>query len=185
MSIKSVLTAALFKRDETGRTLMYPNGAMGGGYVVPDAATEERMRSILMWLVIGCGLLGGVGMQLLTMWGGQVEDWTALPWTIALSALVAIGVTYRMIIKHLARGLMPAQERMGMAEALKRQAAAMPRWYLMVMVIFGGALAITSVYWIIAGATVGQHLAGLGGSILFGAIVAQAIWGLRQKRTAA
>jgi hypothetical protein len=186
MSIKSVLTAAIFKQDEAGRTIMYPNGAMGRGYVVPDAATAEKMRSFLMWLIIGCGLVGGIGMRLLTMWCGQIEDWTALPWTIAASALVAIGITYRMLIaRRLVRGLVPAEERMGMTEALRRQAAAMPRWYLMVMLVFGGALAITSGYWIIAGASVGQHIAGLGGSILFGAIVAQAIWGLRQKRTTA
>ena len=42
MSIQNVLTAALFKRDEQGRTVMYPNGVIGRGYVVPDAATEQR-----------------------------------------------------------------------------------------------------------------------------------------------
>ena len=184
MSLKSVITAPLFKRDEAGRTLVYPNGATGRGYVVPDAATAERMRSILMWLVIGCGLIGGVGMQQLTMWRGQFEDWTAMTWMIALCALVVIGVAYRMVIRRLVRGLVPAEERMGMGEALKRQATAMPRWYLVVMLVFGGALAISSGYWIIAGTSIGQHLAGLGGSILFGAIVAQAIWGLTH-RTAA
>ena len=74
MSIQNVLTAALFKRDEQGRTVMYPNGVIGRGYVVPDAATEHKMRRTLMWLVLGSGLFGGIGIQVMMFIFGSMGD---------------------------------------------------------------------------------------------------------------
>ena len=65
MSIQNVLTAALFKRDDAGRTVVFPNGAAGRGYFVPDAATEQKLRRKLMWAIVAAGLLGGIGMQIM------------------------------------------------------------------------------------------------------------------------
>lgn len=59
MSIKAFLTSALFKSDQAGRTIVYPNGVAGRGYFVPDAATELRMRRTLMWAVLGSAVFGG------------------------------------------------------------------------------------------------------------------------------
>src|SRR6476646_5706885 len=40
MSIVARLTAEYFKRDQSGRTIVYPFGPWGLGYFVPDVITE-------------------------------------------------------------------------------------------------------------------------------------------------
>ncbi|HZT50002.1 MAG TPA: hypothetical protein VFA64_18655 [Hyphomicrobiaceae bacterium] len=181
MSVKDMLTAALFKRDEAGRTVMYPNGIAGRGYFLPDAAAEQRMRRILMWMVIGAGLYGGLVMQVLTLRYGQVPDWTGEPWTIALSALAVLGIGYRLIVRRLTRGLALANQRMGVLEGLRRQAEAMPRWYLWCIAVLAPPLAAGSVWWMAAFASIPNCLIGLAGTLLFGVATAQAVYGLRHR----
>jgi hypothetical protein len=182
MSVKDMLTAALFKRDEAGRTVMYPNGIAGRGYFLPDAAAEQRMRRILMWMVIGAGLSGGLGMHVLTQLYGQVLDWTAEPWAIALAAMAVLGVGYRVIVWRLTRGLALARQRMGVLEGLRRQAEAMPRWYLWFMAVLAPGLAAGSVWWMASFASIPAFLIGLAGTLLFGTVTAQAIYGLCHRR---
>jgi hypothetical protein len=38
----------MFKSDESGRTLYYPWGSLGRGYVVPDKVTENKIRFFLV-----------------------------------------------------------------------------------------------------------------------------------------
>ena len=90
MSIKTFLTSALFKRDQAGRTIVYPNGVAGCGYFVPDAETERRMRRTMMWAVLASAVFGGAGMVALMTVYGQIFDWTAEPWIIAIAALMAL-----------------------------------------------------------------------------------------------
>ncbi len=181
MSVKDMLTAALFKRDESGRTVMYPNGIAGRGYFLPDGATEQRMRRFLMWMVVGAGLYGGLITQVLTLRYGQVLDWTGEPWTIALSALAALGIGYRVIVRRLTRGLALANQRMGVLEGLRRQAEAMPRWYLWFMAVVAPGLVAGSLWWMVAFASIQTLLIGLAGTLLFGVVTAQAIYGLSHR----
>jgi hypothetical protein len=182
MSIQDMLTSPLFKRDEAGRVVMYPNGALGGGYFVPDTATERRMRRTLMWAVIGSGLFGGIGMVILTAFFGQVYEWTLAPWLIAMAALVAFNFAYRMVAKRLARGMTPAAGRLGMVEAFKRQAEAMPRWYLWFSIILSPLLVVGSLMWMMAEPSVMSYLVGSFGIVLFAAATAQAVYGFRRER---
>jgi uncharacterized membrane protein YuzA (DUF378 family) len=182
LSIKNMLTAAQFRTDDAGRTVMYPNGAWGRGYVVPDAATERKMRSTLMWLVVGCALVGVIGMQIMTSIFGQASEWTtATPWIIVLAALLALGVGYRLIVRMLVRGMTPVEERMGTIETLKRQAEAMPRSYLWFSVIFAPLMVAGSVAWMIVGGSMMKYPLGLVVIVLFGMIMAQAIYGLKHR----
>jgi hypothetical protein len=176
-----MLTAALFKRDEAGRTVMYPNGIAGRGYFLPDAASEQRMRRILMWMVIGAGLSGGLGMQVLTLVYGQVLDWSGEPWAIALFALLALGIGYRLLVWRLTRGLELANQRMGVIEGLRRQAEAMPRWYLWFIVALAPGLVVGSMWWMAAFASIPMFLVGLVGTLLFGTVTAQAVYGLTHR----
>jgi hypothetical protein len=171
----------LFKSDCAGRTLMYPNGAMGRGYVVPDAATEQRMRRTLMWLIVGSGLFGGIGMHAMMTLYGNIDVWTAQTWTIGIGALVAFGIGYQLVAKSLARGMMPAEQRMGMVEALKRQSEAMPRWYLWFIAVFAPSMVAGSVMWMISEASLWGCALCLVGMGLFGAITVQAVHGLKHR----
>ena len=181
MSIQNMLVAPLFKSDGAGRTVMYPNGAMGRGYVVPDAETEQRMRRTLLWLIIGAGLFGGLGMQVMTLFYGQFYTWTAEPWTISIAALVAFGIAYRLVAKALTRGMTPAELRMGMVEALKRQSEAMPRWYLWFIALFAPLMVAGSAIWMLLEASLANYALGVAGIVLFGAIMIQAVHGLTHR----
>jgi hypothetical protein len=182
MSMQDVLTSPLFKRDEAGRVVMYPNGALGGGYVVPDAETERRMRRTLMWAVIGAGLFGGFGITILSAFFGQVYEWTLAPWLIAIAALAAFNFAYRAMAKRLARGMTPAAERLGTVEALKRQAEAMPRWFLWLNIILSPLLVVGSVMWMMTESSVMSYVVGPLGVALFVTTTMQAVYGLRRAR---
>jgi drug/metabolite transporter (DMT)-like permease len=183
MSIQNVLTAALFKRDDAGRTLVFPNGAVGRGYFVPDAATEQKIRRTITWGVIGSSLFGIIGMQIIVAFYGDIFTWSSTPWTIALTALAAYSVGYRVVTKRLVRGMKPAEQRMGVTEALKKQAEAMPRWYLMFMAIIAALMIGGSAFWMVVGLSMMKYLLGLVGIVLFGAIMMQAIYGLSHRRS--
>lgn len=43
------LSDRLFKVDETGRTLFYPWGSLGKGYIVNDKKTEARIRNFIAY----------------------------------------------------------------------------------------------------------------------------------------
>jgi hypothetical protein len=55
MSLKRALTDLSFKRDASGRTIVYLYGRTG--YVVADAANEEKLRTIRFWPIVSprCG----------------------------------------------------------------------------------------------------------------------------------
>jgi hypothetical protein len=181
MSIKNMLTAALFKQRDDGRMVVYPNGAMGRGYILPDAATEQKMRSALMWLVVGSGLFGGIGMQILIMRYGQLFEWGAEPWIVGLMALAVFCLAYRMLARMMMRGMPPVRQRMGMVEAMKRQAEAMPRWYLWFMVVVAPLCLVGSVACILAYSTIASLVLGLLGVVLFASATAQAVHGLQHR----
>jgi len=63
-------------------------------------------------------------------------------------------------------------------ERLKRQAMAMPLWYLWLLAILAPPTMIGSAIWMITGASVVKHVLGSAGLALFAAIAMQAIYGL-------
>jgi hypothetical protein len=99
-----------------------------------------------MWAVVGSAVFGGVGMVALMAIYGQIADWSAEPWIIAVAALVVFNLGYRSWAKHFTRGMAPAIERMRLVEACKFQAEAMPRWYLWFNAIAGPILLVGMVF---------------------------------------
>lgn len=182
MSLQDVLTAPLFKRDQDNRLVMFPNGALGGGYFIPDADTEKRLRKTLMWVIISAGAFGGVGSQIMTLAFGQPAEWSLVTWAVAAGALAVLAFVYRLVASRLAQGLAPSQMRLGLGEAMLRQADAMPRWYLWTIAIGGGLMAAGSLYWVLAADGLGERVLAVVGLALFGAIVVQGIHGLRRAR---
>jgi hypothetical protein len=181
MSLKEMLTAALFKRDDAGRTIIYPNGATGAGYVVPDTATEQKLRKTLFWMIVAAGLFGGVGMQVLTTLYGDVPQWTAQAWGIAAAALAAFAIGYRALVRRLTRGMAPAEQRMGIVEAYKRQADAAPRWYLWFLVVMAPIMFLGSVIYMATGVWIMKYAIGPIGLALSALVMAQGLYGLRQR----
>lgn len=182
MSLQNVLTAPLFKRDPNDRLVMFPNGVLGRGYLVPDAGQEMRLRRTLMWVIISAGLLGGVFSQVAMMAFGSPADWPLAVWAAALLALAALTGAFRLVANRLAQGLEPSEMRLGAREAWMRQAEAMPRWYLWTLAVGGGLMVAGSVMWMVTAQGLIEQLLGLLGLALFGGIVLQAVLGLKRPR---
>jgi hypothetical protein len=181
MSLKEMLTAALFKRDDAGRTIIYPNGAAGRGYIVPDAAAEQKLRTTLLWMIVGAGIYGGVGMQILTTLYGDVPAWTAQAWGIAAAALAAFAIGYRAVVSRLTHGMAPAAQRLGIVEAYRRQADAAPRWYLWFLVGTAPVIFLGSVIYMATGTWIMKYAFGPVGIALSALVLVQGIYGLRHR----
>ena len=163
MSIEALLTSPLFKRDQAGRTIVFPNGVMRRGYFVPDTE-ERRMRRTLMWAKLSTMVVAGIVLPALMVGYGQMFhfalvnnpsnaevpdlllmfDWTAEPWIIAAAALSVVSFSYGCWAKRLVRGMTPAPatERMSRVEAFKHLAGALPRGYLWFNAISGPILLV-------------------------------------------
>jgi len=66
-------------------------------------------------------------------------------------------------------------------EGLKRQAMAMPLWYLWLLAILAPLTMIGSAIWLVAGGSMVKHLLGLAGLAVFGITGIQAIYGMTHR----
>jgi hypothetical protein len=84
-------------------------------------------------------------------------------------------------ITVLARLMAPVRQWPQTCEALKKQAEAMPLWYLWSLAIFTGLATIGSLHWMVAGPSMAKHVLGLAGIALYASIMMQAIYGLTHR----
>lgn len=102
MSLKQKLIDLSFNRDQDGRTIAYLYGRTR--YVVPDAATEARLRDLKWRLVVAQMLPGIVGMLV-----GLVTPGLAYGWAIALwCALLLLATLVDLCLRAAARKGPPA-----------------------------------------------------------------------------
>jgi hypothetical protein len=120
-------------------------------------------------------------MQLLIIFYGQVASWGGEPWAIAIGALVAFAGGYRVAVRGLVRGMMPSEQRMGMVEAFRRQAEAMPRWYLWFIAIYAPLTVVGCAIWMLMDGSMLARVIGPLGIVLFAVISIQAIHGLKHR----
>src|SRR5215475_2650871 len=83
MSLKKKLTDLSFKRDEQGRTIVYLYGRKG--YVVPDGETEQKLRTVRLWLFIATFLPGIIGVPIMILSYGQFYEWPLEAWFITVA----------------------------------------------------------------------------------------------------
>lgn len=103
MSFSDGLTRNLFKIDDAGRTLYFPFGGLGRGYVLPDAETARRIRARVVRaavaLIVAAFALAGLSLG---------------AWEIpALLLLLGLAELYAW---SLARPFPPADLRIGLDE---------------------------------------------------------------------
>src|SRR5262245_58627257 len=117
MSFKTKLTDLSFKRYGEGRTIVYLYGRKG--YVVPDGETEQKLRTVRLWLVIG-GWLAGIILPIVMMSSyGQFYEWPLKAWFIMVAVLAVLDVGQRAVVRIVTRGMTPAAP-MGYVEGLQR-----------------------------------------------------------------
>ena len=176
--LQNTTTAPLFRCDECGYTVVYPNGMLGGGYIVPDAVSERSMRRSLVWLVHGYGVMGGAGAAILLGFYGQISEWPIAAWAIAVFGLVAIAIAYHLSANTLTRGMEPADLRMELIDALKRQAEAFPAWYLWLVLLMAPIAAAGAVLWQMNSPSIINYAVATGGIAWFITGAIQAVHGL-------
>jgi hypothetical protein len=71
----------------------------------------------------------------------------------------------------------PASQRLRVVESLKRQAEAMPRWFLGFNVVIAALMIIGSAFLMFVGASMVKSALSLGVIALFAVVMAQAIYG--------
>jgi len=182
MSLQDALTTQLFKLDESGRRLVFPNGVLGRGYVLPDEAAEARLRRALMWIMIGAIVIGVAVSQIIVLALGDPGQWPSAAWAGIGAALVAIALGYRAIVGRLVRGLASTSARLSMLEAIERQAKALPRWYLWFMAGTGVLLGLGSIGMALSAGSTPERLMGVAGALLFAMVLLQAVYGLSRGR---
>jgi hypothetical protein len=84
-------------------------------------------------------------------------------------------------ITVLARLMAPVRQWPQICEALKKQAEAMPLWYLWSLAIFTGLATIGSLHWMVAGPSMAKHVLGLAGIALYASIMMRTIYGLTHR----
>ena len=178
MSLTDAFVGVLFKQDERGRTLFFPNGVLGRGYIVPDAETEARLRKTMTWLQFGAVGIGIGGMLMAQAFAGPLSGWPAGMWAGFGAVTLVLMVLMRVAVKRLVTGLRPGPDksRLSLTEFYARQAVALPRWYHWMQVLFSGLFFVTSLGLLIFN----EEMTGVAllGVSLFGAITAYSIYGL-------
>jgi hypothetical protein len=177
-----MLTAPLFRQDESGRTTVFPNGVLGRGYVLPDAAAEERVRRTLGWAMLGALAVGIGGSQVMLFLFGNPGQWPSTVWAAAGAALMAFAVAYRLFVMRLVVGFPSSAAQLTLLEAFERQALAMPRWYLWLMLSTGALLGTGSAVMIFTADSTGERVMSLCGALLFALVFLQAVYGLGWRR---
>jgi len=106
----------------------------------------------------------------------------AAPWRASTERLVdkeeLASIRRELRAMVLAQAMATVPRWAAIVESLKRQAMAMPLWYLWLLAIIAPPAMIGSAIWMIAGASAVKHVLGSAGLALFAAIAMQAIYGL-------
>jgi hypothetical protein len=179
MSLRDMLTSHLFKQDDSGRTIVFPYGVLGRGYVL-DPRNEVRIRRSLGTLTMVAILLGVAGSQVVLLLFGNPSEWPYQVWGALGAALLSYGVGYRLIVAHLVQDLAVSPARLGLFEAVEKQAQAMPRWYLWVMFCTALMLCAGAAIATVAAGTMAERVMGMGGLVLFAIVLAQSVYGLKR-----
>ena len=51
----------VFKTDDDGNALFFPNGVMGKGYIIPSEEKKEKLRKLQKRFIYGSMIILGIG----------------------------------------------------------------------------------------------------------------------------
>jgi hypothetical protein len=180
MSFIDGMTAHMFRKDaETGRTVFFPHGAVGRGYLIPDNVAEQRVRRFMRWMMIIALAIPILGVQVLILMYGPPMDWPMSVTTGAIGVVAAFTLINYLAIRRLVSGFQPTEQRLTFSEAVRTQSRGLPRWYLKTMVVVGPLLMVGTIMVLANADTMMDRIWGLLGLLLFSFSTTQAVTGLR------
>lgn len=139
MLLPKAHATSLLRRDETGRTLFFPDGNASGSYVVPDTETEQRIfrqlgrirfAELAAWAFLPVAVLTALALT-----DGQIPNWLFI--LSILAAVAAIQVVPETARRNLGQGLARASEDQLRPSLLAR----LPYWAIILAIALAVGLA--------------------------------------------
>jgi Flp pilus assembly protein TadB len=157
----------LFKTDAEGRIVFFPNGKLGRGRIVPDAATAEGLRKTVKY-----------GMPLLIV--VAVAAVIGIGTLIGIGVAIVLGLLFQLYLRWRVSGLPVSDVSLTFGEVRQRQADALGMGWLIVLAIGSAILAASSLFMAL---TDGQQVwIGVFGAILFGVCLVMFLNMIRMRR---
>jgi hypothetical protein len=166
------ISAGNFKVED-GRTIYFPYGRRGQGYVMPSREIEEAIRArlrrfnagLLFAIVLVVVAINLLKILLKLVFDIEVANWV---WFLAtpagvLLAFSAVLSMHRRITADAVSGLEVSGARWSMGESLVRQAGATPRWQAWLQVAGFAAMSLGGAWLVFAASTSGETMLTLGG----------------------
>jgi hypothetical protein len=157
-----------FKRDAAGRTVFFPLGVFGKGRILPDVATEQRLRDRLatqyqLAVVVAIALAVLHNLLLMLLVGLAVVAWMSLRSVLLVAAYPPSDLRLSWKERY-ASPLSP--DNVG------------TQWFLLVCCV---ALVAGGLLLLVVGDTLDQRVAGVAVIVLFGAAGVARAYGLRHR----
>ena len=149
------LSTGPFKRNKSGQTVFYPWGIAGRGYVIPDEATEARLRKFVR---------SSMQLSIPAIIGAQVVSGPALSLTI----FAVFVLWFALRVRTLVRSLPLSSERLTLKEHAATSAKAYGKptlWFLLTCSVIMLAAALFLVF---AGPSSSARVTGLACLVFFG-----------------
>ena len=131
------LVASSFRKDSSGRTLYYPFGIFGRGYVIPNDEKEKSIRSSLKrFNIIALPILIGTGIF--------------LGWLYAILLLIPVLLWAILLPKSLVKGLQPCATKIKVSDSIDSSARAHSKGMLWFLSLTSGLLTLVGLFVLIS-----------------------------------
>ncbi len=117
MSVTSIFDALfvdqLFRTNERGETVFYPNGAVARGYLVPaerEASVRSGVRRLALIALVGAIVLAVVLPRTIEAWMGVTIPLGWFIGYVAVATVIGVGAVI-YVLSRLTEGLAPAPAR--------------------------------------------------------------------------
>lgn len=137
--VTDIFAASLFRTDDQGRRVYAPSAMSTRRYILPDAASEVRLRRRLGWTLLGSIAASLLLISAACLTFGPPQDWTAAIWLGAAAVFAAQMYLNTRLGKRLTAGLelVDAGQSVGFFRAMADQVIAWPRWLCWLEAITG------------------------------------------------
>ena len=150
------LSSSSFKKDADGRTVFYPIGILGRGRLLPDLATEERIRAFLIrYYMVSLSLI--IVVVASVHWG----------WGAAL--IPVLWLWFHLGTKLLVAGLPSSTSRLTLKESYANSANAHGKGMLWSLLVCSGLFVLGGVLILAQSQDTADALIGLSSIAFFGA----------------
>ena len=164
------LVSGSFKQDDTGRTLFFPYGVLGGGKVAPSAEAAQSLRTTLkiyymvaLPVIIAASVAGG--------------------FLYSMAAALVLILLYEIWVRGKTAGWVRSSIKLTYAESSGNSARALGKGTLLALLLMSAVLAASGA--IIAIAMPQERLTGIVSVIFFGGCMVAFVYMMRRRRDVA